>query len=74
MTRITRLTVTPKGEPIFSANATHIEIDDDSAGEFIVIRQFHESADATGGHQIRIDATEWPEIQAAVDQIVKVMQ
>ena len=38
-TRITRYTIAPEGEPIFSELATHVEIDDEAAGEFVVIKQ-----------------------------------
>lgn len=30
-TRITRLTVLPKGEPLFAETATHIQIEDEAA-------------------------------------------
>lgn len=63
-TRITRMTVAPEGEPLFSEQATHIEIDDEGGGEFVKIVQPSGSAD------IRIDADEWPVIRAAIDKMV----
>lgn len=34
--RVTRLTILPPSEPIFSERATHIELRDEAAGEFVV--------------------------------------
>ena len=67
-TRVTRLTVLPEGEPIFSERATHVEIDDEAAGEFVKITQ-------RGGHKdadkwVLIAPTEWPAIKGAVDQMM----
>ena len=67
-TRATRLTVAPKGEPIFSEKATHIELDDEAAGEFVVIEQCRE--DAKPG-RVSFDFDEWPHIVAAVDRLRK---
>ena len=66
-TRITRLTVLPKGDPLFSEKATHIQIEDESAGEFISIEQTYESA--TPG-KIVINPDEWPEIRDAVQKLL----
>ena len=72
-TRITRLTVAPDGEPIFSKNATHIEVEDESGGEFLVLRQFN-GEPSSEGQVLRLDADEWPHINAAVKRIIKEMQ
>lgn len=61
-TRITKLTVLPANEPIFSEQASHISIEDEAAGEFIEIQQ----ADGT----IKIDPEEWPAIKQAVEQLL----
>jgi hypothetical protein len=46
MNRITsRITVLPKGEPIFSYQATEISIVDEAAGPFIEIKQFPQEGD-----------------------------
>lgn len=66
ITRITRLTVIPNGDPIFSETATNISIDDEAAGEFIVVEQ-----DGDAAAKIKIDKEEWPAIKAAIDLLMK---
>jgi hypothetical protein len=66
-TRITRLTVNKPKEPIFSELATHIEIEDESAGEFISIRQQFDHAKAG---VVNITAEEWPHIKAAIEELL----
>jgi hypothetical protein len=68
-TRITRLTVLPKGEPIFSEQATHIEIDDEAAGEFVAIKQMGGNTE----HEkiLVFNPEEWAEVKKAVDQMFK---
>ena len=44
--RITRVTVLPKNDDLWSERATEISIEDESAGEFVVIRQ-------NGNHALR---------------------
>lgn len=66
-TRITRLIVAPVGDPVFSEQATTIEIDDEAGGEFVVVKQF-------GGHTdyekaICINPDEWPHIKSAIEQL-----
>lgn len=66
-TRITRLTVAPRGEATFSEQATHIEIDDEAAGEFVSVSQ-----DRCNGKQcFLIDPEEWPALRDAIDRMVK---
>ena len=64
-TRITRLTVAPAGQPIFSESSTDLEIDDDGGGEFVKVLQHHS---APG--EIRIDPAEWPVLREAIEQLV----
>lgn len=65
-TRVTRVTVLPEGEPVFSERATHIEIEDEAAGEFVKVSQ-------EGGHidnskfVLFGDRSEWTAIRSAVD-------
>jgi len=66
-TRITRLTVNKPNEPIFSELATHIQIEDEAAGEFISIRQ---QADHAKVGVVNITAEEWPHIKAAIEQLL----
>ena len=65
-TRVTRVTVLPEGEPIFSERATHIEIEDEASGDFVKVSQ-------EGGHTDNSkfvcfgDRSEWTAIRSAVD-------
>lgn len=67
--RITQVTVVPRGEPIFSEQATKIEVRDEAAGEFLIVSQM-------GGHveidnAIAFDADEWGSIRDAVEFMIK---
>jgi len=62
--RITRLTLAPPNEPIFSERAMHVEIDDEGAGEFLVLRQSDEG-------KVTFDPEEWPAIQQAVATLLQ---
>lgn len=62
-TRVTRLHVLPKGEPMFSERAFTVEIDDEAGGEFVVV------SDCEG--KIRLNAEEWPALRRAINQMVK---
>jgi hypothetical protein len=64
--RLTKLVVLPKGEPIFHEQATEIEIVDEAGGEFIIVTQHNEGAQA-----IRIDPEEWPYIRQAIERMVE---
>ena len=66
ITRVTKLTITPDGEPLFSEQATDVLIEDIAAGEFVVVEQ---RADGMG--KIAIDPDEWPVIRAAINRMVR---
>ena len=66
-TRLRSLIVLPVGAEIFSSKATVVELDDESCGEFVVIRQPHN--DERG--EVRIDPDEWPVLRDAIDRLVK---
>lgn len=66
-TRVTRLTVAPEGDAIFSEKATHIEIEDEAAGEFITIKQVN---DCIERGEIQISPEEWPTLKAAIETIL----
>jgi hypothetical protein len=66
-TRVTRLTVNVVGDPIFSEQATHIELIDNAAGEHVRVTQ--DTDDAKAG-RIHIAAEEWPHIKAAIEQLL----
>lgn len=63
--RITRITVAPPGEPIYSELVTHVEIEDESAGEFVVIKQSGRT-----DNSIAINPDEWPALRAAIDRMI----
>jgi hypothetical protein len=67
-TRILKIAVGVKGEPIFHEGATEIEIVDEAAGEFLKVTQ---SAEEVEPGTIWIDPTEWTHIRAAIDKMVK---
>ena len=68
--RVTRLTVAPDGEPLFSDHATHVEIDDEGGGEFVVITQCGEN-ERPG--RIAIDKSGWAHIRYAVNELMGVV-
>jgi hypothetical protein len=61
-TRTLALVLLPDGEPIFHERATRIEIDDEGAGEFVVLHQHDGKA--------KIDPSEWPALRDAIDRMV----
>ena len=63
--RVTQITVAPEGEPIFSEGATTFTIDDEDAGEFLVIEQ---TMDGYG--KIAIDKQEWPSFKEAIESMI----
>lgn len=66
--RTTRVNVTPVGEPIFHESATHIEIEDEAAGEFLKISQCRGDAEQT----VAFDKEEWPTVRKAIDDMFEV--
>lgn len=65
--RVTRLTVVSPGKTILDESATHIEIDDKGAGEFISVRQ----NDCRMANVVRFCSDEWPVIRDAIEFMVK---
>ena len=65
---ISRITVLPKSEPIFSYQATEISIVDEAAGPFIEIKQFPQDGDE---QSIKLNVEEWPFIENAIDKIIQ---
>ena len=57
----------PSDEPMFAEQMTRIEIEDESGGEFVVVRQ---DTQEHGEQRIAIDASEWPAIRAAIDAAI----
>lgn len=65
--RITEITILPIGEAIFHPQATKIKIDDEAAGEFLVIEQFHDEAKPG---EIYIDEDNWPMIRDTIESMI----
>lgn len=63
-TRPLALIVLPDSEMICCERAIRVEIDDEGAGEFVVVRQ-------SEGEKIRIDPHEWPSLRAAINRMVR---
>jgi len=63
--RITRITLAPAGEPIFSKCAYTVEIDDEASGEFVVVR-----ANTDDGASVAIDLSDWPALRETIDRMV----
>jgi hypothetical protein len=61
--RITRVSIIPKGEPIFSQHGYHIEIDDEAAGEFVSVK--YEDQGATD--DMRIEPEAWLILRETID-------
>ena len=64
--RLTKLSVIPPSEPIFSEQATHVEIEDEAGGEYISVQQHHEEKRT----QIFIDRKQWPQLRVAIDFMI----
>jgi hypothetical protein len=64
-TRVTKLTVAPKGKPIFDESATDIYLEDEAGGEFVIVEQYNE-----GYGKVAIDVYEWPTIRAAIKKMI----
>lgn len=68
--RITKITILPDGQPIFSELATHIEIEDEASGEFLIISQDGGSTDRKP-NSISIMPEEWPTIRDGIEKMMK---
>lgn len=64
--RTMSLMVKPVDQPIFSELATTVSIDDEAAGEFVVVSQH--GAPEMG--KIAINPGEWPMLRQAIDQMI----
>ena len=64
--RVTKLSVMPPSDPIFSEQATHVEIQDEAGGEYLSIQQHHHEERT----QILIDRKEWPMLRDAINFMI----
>ena len=58
--------VGPKSEPTFSEMCVKVEIDDESAGEFVVLTGQHSE-----GGKVMISPEEWPVLRKTIDAAIK---
>lgn len=68
--RTTRLSVLPAKEPLFSEMCTNVTIEDEAAGEYLVIEQQSGSTE-TRDQTIIINPEEWPALRQAVDTLIE---
>lgn len=66
--RVIKLAVGPKGEPIFSEKVHTVEIADEAAGEFLILRSNLDS-DQCGA--VSFDPEEWKAMREAVNLLAK---
>jgi len=64
--RVTQITIVPEGEPIFCDLGYTVKIDDEAAGEFIVIEDHNDEYGKIG-----ININEWPALRSAINRMVK---
>jgi hypothetical protein len=73
ITRVTRISVLPQKEPLFSEQCTHLTIVDEAAGEYIEIEQQSGNTDVRA-QTIGINKDEWPAIKQAVETLLMEIQ
>lgn len=64
VSRPTKWIVIREGQPIFAENAIEVSIEDEAAGEFVVIEQDMNGKD----NKIAIDPSEWPMLRNVIDR------
>lgn len=67
--RVTRLSVMPPKQPLFSEQCTHITIVDEAAGEYLEIEQQSGSEDVKA-QTITVTPEEWPTLKQAVETLL----
>ena len=68
ITRITRISIMPEDGPIFAEQCTHVEIDDEGAGELVIVRQQSARVDVKP-QSIQIEPDEWPAMCEAIETL-----
>jgi hypothetical protein len=63
-TRVTRLSIAPEGENVFSEQGYTVEIDDAGGGEFVAV------TDGQGPVKIEINPPDWPALREAIDRLI----
>ena len=65
------MTVGPENVPIFDEQNFVLTIEDEAAGEFLIVQSQQESLKAG---EIRIDPQEWEELKDAIDTMIAACQ
>ena len=66
--RITQITLAPEGEPIFSEFTTTIKLDDEAAGEFLILVQDNEDLEKG---EVKFYLEEWEVVDKAVRKLIE---
>lgn len=70
ITRTTKMTILPEGDPIFSELATHIEVAQEAVGDsFLKITQ--DSDDPVYEGSVCIDCDNWPAIKSTIETMLE---
>lgn len=68
ISRVVELAVGPEGCDLFDAAVTRVRIEDEAAGEFVVVTQ--QRSDSSD-QKIAIDPDEWPALMDAINKMVR---
>ena len=69
ITRKLKIAILPKGDPIFSEQATIIEIEGEAAGEYLAISQ--EPANVKHQKQILVETCDWSQIRDGIEMMIE---
>jgi hypothetical protein len=64
---IKTIIVHPKGEPLFDESATHVSIDDEGGGHYLILTQFPDDPEPG---QIKLDFDELETVYSAAKQLL----
>jgi hypothetical protein len=67
ITRTLKICILPENQPIFSDMATTIEIEDESAGEYVKVAQPNTNEESKS---LLITRDEWPQIKAGIETML----
>ena len=68
------LMIKPKGQPIFSEQATTIRLADEAAGNFVELVQQRANHERQDEHVIQLTLEEWREIRPAIERMLNLAQ
>lgn len=68
--RTTQYYIGPKNTPIFSEHGFSVLMEDEAAGEFVVVKD-HSCEEHLNIAQVRINPEEWPTLRMAIDMMIQ---